>query len=197
MFKTLIMPLWSEKLLFEKQIMILREWICRNKIIFYKRGASHREEEFSCYSYRQSGREGPLEVTCWFSISVGVYFMYLCHVWCLCYVIFSLACSLALVGQNTIRDGYNTVYKLLTLLRLLTLLTLRKLSTWFTLGDLRGLRETRGARGTRDEADEGAEGAEQDLGDAFMGLLSKMSEWMAYGWVMDGHLLRLQDHLLC
>ena len=109
-------------------------------------------------------------------------------------VIFSLACSLALVGQNTIRDGDNTVYKLLTLLRLLTLLTLRKLSTWFTLGELRGLRETIGARGTRDEADEGAE---QDLRDAFMGLLSKMSEWMASGWVMDGHLLRLLDHLLC
>ena len=67
-------------------------------------------------------------------------------------------------------------------------------------GGLRGLREMngeRGARGTRDEADEGAEGAEQGLGDAFMGLLSKMSEWMAYGWVMDGHLLRLLDHLLC
>ena len=70
------------------------------KIIFYKRGASHREEEFSCYSYRQSGREGPLEVTFWFSISVGLYFMYLCHVWCLRYVMFSLASSLALVGQN-------------------------------------------------------------------------------------------------
>ena len=68
----------NQRLLFEKKSWLERMNLPKQRITFYKRGESHREEEFSCYSYRQSSQEGPLEVTSWFSISVCVYFMYLC-----------------------------------------------------------------------------------------------------------------------